>query len=90
MHRPTVPSLRPWAYLEAMVVCLLIAVVCITRLAIEGPSVTLASILSGDLLALLTLAGLRPTWRWRPDRRKGRTKAEATRRASQPDEKTPG
>lgn len=53
------PILRRWAFLAATVVCVLVAVVCVVRLAVGEPSLRLGSILTGDLLALLALAGVR-------------------------------
>jgi hypothetical protein len=55
----TLTTLRRWAFLEALLVCLAIALVGLARIALYGPTILLNSMLSGDLVALLTLAGLR-------------------------------
>jgi len=55
----TIPGLRRWAFLDALVLCTAIAIYAIAELVMHGPSVGLDVLLGGDMTSIFALAGVR-------------------------------
>lgn len=60
--RPSIQTLRPWAFFAALVIGVALAGVLIVWVAIHGPTVAAGPMIGAAFLALLALAGVHSPW----------------------------